>query len=96
MDDVYYSPSDPTIGLDAYRRESPCRQPGTRMLGAALTHWPHRRNGSCLIDDQRHDIEAARWLGIDWYHFGGGNLRAFVEEILDGRINPGVLTKGVK
>jgi hypothetical protein len=60
------------------------------------TRYQHCEARMWSIDDQRHNIGAACWLGTDGYHFGGENLGAFVKAILDGRINPRALTKRAK
>jgi len=47
-----------------------------------MQHWPVRRAGSFVIGDRPTDIEAAIAAGLPGFLFAGGDLDAFVADIL--------------
>ena len=60
------------------------------------TRCQHCQARMCSIDDQRNIMGLhAGWEQMD-ITLGGENLGAFVNAILDGRINPRALTKRAK
>jgi D-glycero-D-manno-heptose 1,7-bisphosphate phosphatase len=52
------------------------------MLLDLMRSWSVQREGSFMIGDKELDIQAARAAGIPGHKFLGGDLLAFVEEIL--------------
>jgi D-glycero-D-manno-heptose 1,7-bisphosphate phosphatase len=47
-----------------------------------MQHWPVRHEGSFVIGDRGSDIEAARSAGLPGFLFAGGDLDAFVAEVM--------------
>ena len=52
------------------------------MIHDLMAHWPVRREGSFVIGDRPTDIEAAEAAGLPGFLFAGGDLDAFVTEIM--------------
>jgi D-glycero-D-manno-heptose 1,7-bisphosphate phosphatase len=51
-----------------------------------MEHWPVRHEGSFVIGDRESDVEAAKAAGLPGFLFAGGDLDAFVEDILLSRL----------
>ncbi len=85
IDDFRYCPFLPDAPLPAYRKDSGWRKPGPGMLLDLMRHWPVVREGSFLVGDHLRDIAAAEAAGIPGHLFGGGDLDAFVKDILARR-----------
>jgi D-glycero-D-manno-heptose 1,7-bisphosphate phosphatase len=64
VDAFYHSPYHPKGSLEAYRRESNCRKPGTELFERAIREWDIDPEGSYVIGDKNTDIEPGRLLGI--------------------------------
>jgi D-glycero-D-manno-heptose 1,7-bisphosphate phosphatase len=47
-----------------------------------MEHWPVRHAGSFVIGDRESDIEAGRAVGLPGFLFAGGDLDAFVAEVM--------------
>jgi D-glycero-D-manno-heptose 1,7-bisphosphate phosphatase len=52
------------------------------MIHDLMEHWPVRREGSFVIGDRASDIGAAEAAGLPGFLFAGGDLDAFVADIL--------------
>jgi D-glycero-D-manno-heptose 1,7-bisphosphate phosphatase len=47
-----------------------------------MEHWPVQRDGSFVIGDRASDIEAAAAAGLQGFLFPGGDLDAFIVDVL--------------
>ena len=52
------------------------------MILDLIQHWPVRREGSFVIGDRPTDIEAAKAVGLPGFLFAGGDLDAFVADVM--------------
>jgi D-glycero-D-manno-heptose 1,7-bisphosphate phosphatase len=52
------------------------------MIQDLMQHWPVRREGSFVIGDRDSDVEAAKAAGLPGFLFAGGDLDAFVVEVM--------------
>jgi D-glycero-D-manno-heptose 1,7-bisphosphate phosphatase len=52
------------------------------MILDLMQQWPVRREGSFVIGDRASDIEAGRAAGLPGFLFTGGDLDAFVAEVI--------------
>ena len=52
------------------------------MIHDLMEHWPVRREGSFVIGDRATDIEAADAASLPGFLFAGGDLDAFVADII--------------
>jgi len=52
------------------------------MIHDLMQHWPVRHEGSFVIGDRTTDIEAAEAAGLPGFLFAGGDLDAFVADVM--------------
>jgi D-glycero-D-manno-heptose 1,7-bisphosphate phosphatase len=82
IDDIRYCPHHLQGTVAGYISECDCRKPKPGMLLDLMRHWSVQREGSFVIGDKSTDIEAATAAGLPGFLFPGGNLAAFVEDVL--------------
>jgi len=88
IDDVRYCPYLADATVEAFRKDSDWRKPKPGMILDLMAHWPVRREGSFAIGDRDSDIEAAKAAGLPGFLFAGGDLDAFVADILKADRRP--------
>ena len=87
IDDIRYCPHHPQGSVAGYLEDHPWRKPGPGMILDLMAHWPVRREGSFVIGDRPTDLEAGRAVGLPSFLFEGGDLDAFVADVM-AQISP--------
>lgn len=82
IDDIRFCPHHPQGTVAGYIGEHDWRKPAPGMLRDLVQHWPVQLDGSFVIGDQARDIEAGQALGLPGFLFPGGDLDAFVTEVI--------------
>jgi D-glycero-D-manno-heptose 1,7-bisphosphate phosphatase len=82
IDDFRYCPHHPDGSVAGYLEDHPWRKPSPGMILDLMQHWPVRHAGSFVIGDRATDIEAAAAADLPGFLFGGGDLDAFVAEVI--------------
>jgi D-glycero-D-manno-heptose 1,7-bisphosphate phosphatase len=85
IDDVRYCPHHPSGTVEGYLEDHPWRKPKPGMILDLMQHWPVVTEGSFVIGDRDSDIEAATAAHLPGFLFAGGDLDAFVADILAGQ-----------
>ncbi|MGM4886791.1 HAD family hydrolase [Tardiphaga sp. 538_B7_N1_4] len=85
IDDVRYCPHHPAGSVAGYLEDHHWRKPSPGMILDLMQHWPVQRKGSFAIGDRDSDIEAAKAAHLPGFLFAGGDLDAFVADILQGQ-----------
>ncbi len=87
IDDVRYCPHHPSGSVEGYLEDHPWRKPKPGMILDLMQHWPVITKGSFVIGDRDSDIEAATAAHLPGFLFAGGDLDAFVADILKGQMS---------
>jgi D-glycero-D-manno-heptose 1,7-bisphosphate phosphatase len=82
VDDIRYCPHHPDGSVAGYLEDHHWRKPSPGMILDLMQHWPVQREGSFVIGDRSTDIEAAKAAGLPGFLFEGGDLDAFVADVI--------------
>ena len=82
IDDIRYCPHHPDGSIAGYLEDHHWRKPKPGMIHDLMEHWPVRREGSFVVGDRESDIEAAKAARLPGFLFSGGDLDAFVANII--------------
>jgi D-glycero-D-manno-heptose 1,7-bisphosphate phosphatase len=83
IDAIYACPFHPEAIVERFRHpDHPDRKPNPGLLLRAMRDFAIDPERSFLIGDKDSDMEAARRAGVTGHMFKGGDLDAFVREIL--------------
>jgi D-glycero-D-manno-heptose 1,7-bisphosphate phosphatase len=82
IDDFRFCPHHPEGTVAGYIGEHHWRKPAPGMLHDLAAHWPVELNGSFVIGDRASDIEAGEAIGVPGFLFSGGDLDAFVADVM--------------
>jgi D-glycero-D-manno-heptose 1,7-bisphosphate phosphatase len=82
IDDFRFCPHLAEGSVADYATDCECRKPKPGMLRNLMGAWPVRLQGSFVIGDKPSDIVAAKAAGLPGFLFAGGDLAAFVDDVL--------------
>ena len=82
IDDFRFCPHHADGSVADYAVDCECRKPKPGMLRDLMKAWPVRTQGSFVIGDKPSDVEAAKAAGLPGFLFAGGDLAAFVDDVL--------------
>jgi D-glycero-D-manno-heptose 1,7-bisphosphate phosphatase len=82
IDAFEYCPDHPDGTVEQFRGVSGRRKPAPGMITDLLSRFAVDTAHSILIGDKETDLEAARAAGLKGHLFSGGNLDAFVRQLI--------------
>jgi D-glycero-D-manno-heptose 1,7-bisphosphate phosphatase len=82
IDDIRFCPHHPQGTVTGYIQDHSWRKPAPGMLLDLAEHWPIQLEGSFVIGDRASDIEAGQAMGLPGFLFSGGDLDAFVANVM--------------
>ncbi len=82
INDVRYCPHHPDGIVAGYLEDHHWRKPKPGMIRDLMQHWPVRNAGSFVIGDRVTDLEAAEAADLPGFLFAGGDLDAFVANVI--------------
>ncbi|WP_315747667.1 MULTISPECIES: HAD family hydrolase [unclassified Bradyrhizobium] len=82
IDDIRYCPHHTEGTVERYLQPHPWRKPSPGMILDLMAHWPVRHEGSFVIGDRASDMQAAQAAGLPGFLFAGGDLDAFVADVI--------------
>jgi D-glycero-D-manno-heptose 1,7-bisphosphate phosphatase len=82
IDDFRFCPHHADGSVADYAVDCECRKPKPGMLRDLMKAWPVQVQGSFVIGDKPSDVEAAKAAGLPGFLFAGGDLAAFVTDVL--------------
>jgi D-glycero-D-manno-heptose 1,7-bisphosphate phosphatase len=82
IDDFRFCPHHAAGSVADYAVDCECRKPKPGMLRDLMKAWPVQVQGSFVIGDKPSDVEAAKAAGLPGFLFAGGDLAAFVTDVL--------------
>jgi D,D-heptose 1,7-bisphosphate phosphatase len=83
IDAFYFCPFHKDGLVAAYTQPNhPDRKPNPGMIVRAMTDWRIRREGSFMVGDRDHDVQAASAANIPGYLYDGGDLEGMIVKLL--------------
>ncbi|GLR93810.1 D-glycero-D-manno-heptose 1,7-bisphosphate phosphatase [Bradyrhizobium liaoningense] len=82
IDDIRFCPHHPQGTIPKYIEDHHWRKPAPGMLHDLAERWPVKHEGSFVIGDRASDIEAGQAFGLPGFLFSGGDLDAFVADVI--------------
>jgi histidinol-phosphate phosphatase family protein len=85
VDDLRFFPTRPEAAGLAYRRASNQHKPEPGIIVDLVQKWEVETRQSFLVSDKEIDLQSAAEANIPGYRFSGGDLYAFVTNLLANR-----------